>query len=295
MAQPMGNRLEPTLSLTNMLPRLTTSLFVGVFAMSCVSAHIAPLRHWTYVHVGSPSEFRGTSCYAAIDVRDEDDARVSLSRLRSQLRKVARDINPCDVYALRSLNIIYQAGRGVCIDCDLPKNQWSGFASITITEGGHEVAAVEWQGSGATDGLALLSQFTLDLAELLRSGRAVGEVRQNAETERHGEQHGAIYSQTDRLGIVGDTVSFCTVLQTAATTINAVTTRNVKANSGSLVLTTLSRHLRTATLLRGAGRCAVRTDSAKRVIGKADLGEKQMLSRSLSFTITPTRVNGHEV
>jgi hypothetical protein len=124
-----------------------------------------------HIHAGSAHDFLSSTCYGAVDVRDDDDARVSLAELQRQLRKLEVDLKPCDINAARSVNIIYQAGRGVCIDCDLPKDQWSGFSSITIIQAGHEVAAVEWQGSGARSGLGLLNQFSRDLAELIRAGR----------------------------------------------------------------------------------------------------------------------------
>lgn len=79
-------------------------------------------------------------------------------------------LEPCAATdAALSLAIIYQAGRGTCIDCELPNDQWSGFAFVIVHDrSGHELASAEWQGEGARDGHVLMQKFVDDLSRLLR-------------------------------------------------------------------------------------------------------------------------------
>lgn len=82
-------------------------------------------------------------------------------------------LEPCAATdAAFSRAIIYPARRGTCLDCELPNDQWSGFAFIIVYDrSGHELASAEWQGEGAGDGHVLMQKFASDLNRLLRASR----------------------------------------------------------------------------------------------------------------------------
>jgi hypothetical protein len=107
-----------------------------------------------------------TRCYTALDVMDRDQPNVD-QYLRRRLSHYRPPIMPCRG-ARPSLAVGYQAGRGVCIDCDQPGPGWSGFAFVVIyDDSGNEIESFEWQGSGGLNGRVLVEAFAQDLEKLL--------------------------------------------------------------------------------------------------------------------------------
>jgi len=92
------------------------------------------------------------------------------AELRRRLAVALPEIKPCAPEdTAPSLAIIYQGGRGTCIDCELPKDQWSGFAFIIVNDGfEHELASAEWHGEAAHNGNELMQKFVDDLSDLVR-------------------------------------------------------------------------------------------------------------------------------
>lgn len=124
----------------------------------------------TRIHVGTKEVFGQSVCYVPIDAHDTDEVGDMAAELRRRLAITLPKLPPCTAAAAPSLAIIYQAGRGACIDCELPKDQWSGFAFIIVNDSqGHELASAEWQGERAGDGHVLMQKFVKDLGELMRT------------------------------------------------------------------------------------------------------------------------------
>jgi len=112
-------------------------------------------------------------CYTVVDAHDADQRGDTAAELKRRLAAILPDIQPCKTNrAGPSLDLMYQAGRGTCIDCELPMSEWSGFAFIVVTgEHGDELASAEWQGERAKDGHVLMQKFVDDLRALASSSR----------------------------------------------------------------------------------------------------------------------------
>lgn len=149
--------------------KITLSAVLVLLLMACAtsSAPTSDIR----VTAGSSDVFRRAQCYGSSDIRDKDDPRVTRHAFERDVLRRSAFLHLCGSGDKLVLSIAYQAGRGACIDCDPPTNRWSGFAFITISSGGNELAAAEWHGEGASDGRILLRRFVDDIWSFVRGGR----------------------------------------------------------------------------------------------------------------------------
>lgn len=140
---------------------------IAASLVACATSPIKKAEGSIRITAGSREAFREAACYAAPDIVDSDDLSVTVAQFERELARRHVHLHRCGPNERAILAIAYQAGRGVCIDCDLPATRWSGFAFITLMIGEREVASAEWQGAGADDGRMLLRRFAIDLEELL--------------------------------------------------------------------------------------------------------------------------------
>jgi len=133
---------------------------------ACSTSGGGLVRSDVCVTEGSGVTFRGAACYSEPDIRDANDQNITARSFKRELSKREAHLLPCNVGDTVVLSIAYNAGKGVCIDCEPQPESWSGFAFVTLSENGKEVAAAEWQGGGASNGRLLLRRFVTDLVLL---------------------------------------------------------------------------------------------------------------------------------
>ena len=153
--------------------RTTVSTLLSVLLIACASSQsYDDAESAIRLQSGSTVTFAGVRCFSTVDIHDVDDTSVTLVEFERQIVSRGTGLVRCTGTEDRRLQIAYQAGRGVCIDCELPKDRWAGFAFITVVDPGEkELASAEWQGSRERDGHALLRRFTDDVANLVRRDR----------------------------------------------------------------------------------------------------------------------------
>lgn len=156
---------------TNM--RQPRSIVVSAVVASCIlitgcASNAASIPD-TFIRIdsGGRAAFHDVRCLAAIEMFEQR------SRLRSSIEAEVRtrlELPACDrANNDLGLDIVYQAGPGVCIDCVETPDGWSGFAFIVVSATGErERAGAEWHGSSASSGKQLRDAFIRDLLKLIR-------------------------------------------------------------------------------------------------------------------------------
>jgi hypothetical protein len=147
------------------------SLLLLLTMLACGSVPRRSVSGDMRITSGETAAFGRAHCYTLVQANDAGDKRDVSPDLSRLLAVSLPHLGPCGAERDGlSLTIIYEGGRGVCIDCVLPRpqDQWSGFGFLVVTDQtGREIASAEWQGEGATDVQALLRRFADDLVELL--------------------------------------------------------------------------------------------------------------------------------
>src|ERR1051326_1071443 len=98
--------------------------------VACATSPIKQAEGSIHITAGSREVFREVICYAAPNIVDSDDPDVTVAQFERELERRHVHLRRCGPSDRVTLLIAYQAGRGACIDCDLPTTRWSGFAFI---------------------------------------------------------------------------------------------------------------------------------------------------------------------
>jgi hypothetical protein len=160
--------------MTNFGVRLIVLLLLSACVVACNTSSVwwpwrQPARAGSVrIHSGSVEDFRRVDCVRIEGTDTESGADVSRHVLR-ELRGIG--VHECGASTVGAqLRAFYQAGPGVCIDCEEPsKALRSGFALIAVERDGSERARAEWQYTAGGSANAAAAAFGRELVKLLRA------------------------------------------------------------------------------------------------------------------------------
>jgi hypothetical protein len=124
--------------------------------------------HYVAIGAGSEGLFLNVTCVRTLDARDIDSSanirRYILDNLRSDKR-----LPGCESPQEYQLLISYEAGNGVCIDCDgKHSSRRSAFAILAVVDAnGKELASAEWQDWRGGSDYQVADRFIVDLRHLV--------------------------------------------------------------------------------------------------------------------------------
>lgn len=149
-----------------LLPLLLSAAIVRCASSSFTPAIDAAPAGRVRVHSGSAEDFHTSEC---VRIEASDTASAVDVKTRITRHLLAADIPLCITDSGAQVHVFYQAGPGVCIDCDAPPGtpRW-GFALIALERNGKEIGSAEWQYAGGGTAETAAASFSRALIELLR-------------------------------------------------------------------------------------------------------------------------------
>jgi len=167
VAERLGGRLKPTTTLI----AIATTLVACCATVRVDDSHRRASRrsdHYVVVDAESEIVFRKVRCLGTLEARDTDSSadmhRYILHTLRSDGR-----LRRCESPQAYQLLASYEAGNGVCIDCDVIRsNGRSAFATLTVVDAnGRDLASAEWQDWQGGSEHQVADRFIADLRRLM--------------------------------------------------------------------------------------------------------------------------------
>lgn len=155
------------------LPLLLLACSASIDPRDRVVADFTPEypKNYLVVHEGKAAQFASARCHD-LSARDED-ARINVGLYLEKLLSERLPMLPrCRGDEWPRLDMSYEAGYGVCIDCGGTKRDpRSAFAGIALAVGrGKYIASAEWQYWRGGTAELVAQQFVFDLANLYVNG-----------------------------------------------------------------------------------------------------------------------------
>lgn len=124
-------------------------------------------KSYLKVHAGSQTAFASAACIKTLEARDRDKPDVE-KFIVDLLERAPRPLRRCGGTEAAELLVSYEAGLGVCIDCDnAAKGTRSAFALLSVVDpAGKELAAAEWQDWRGGSPHAIARRFVSALSDL---------------------------------------------------------------------------------------------------------------------------------